>query len=72
MKEKSGCIECSKKLMCCGAKDGKEIDGKEFELETLQDLIHQIQAMINWNQFDQIHIKYFEGEDDLDLWVKIE
>ena len=55
-----------KKLFCCVAKDGEEIDGREFEVDTLArfvDILQEIKAG------EQIHINYFDEDDDLDLWI---
>jgi len=54
-----------KKLYCCKSKDGEEIDGEEFEITTLEELINIL--MIH----EEIHFKYFEDEDDLHLWIKV-
>ena len=50
----------------CVAKDGQEIDGKEFSITTLYELAD----ILKRNK--EVHLTYFEGEDDLDLWVKTE
>lgn len=56
-----------KKLFGCISKDGEEIDGQEFEVETLPELIE----LLKNNK--QVHLNYFEDESaDLDLWVSAE
>jgi hypothetical protein len=52
-------------LSGCGTKNGKEIDGQEFDVETLHTLIDVIR------QYKEVHLNYFEDEDDLDLWIKL-
>ena len=57
----------TKRLFGCVSYDGEEIDGKEFEVETLQELIE----ILKNNK--EVHLNYFEREsEDLDLWVKAE
>jgi len=54
-------------LAGCISQDGEEIDGKEFEVETLKDFID----ILKNNK--QVHLNYFEDESsDLDLWVSVE
>ncbi len=55
--------DLNKKLYGCISKDGEEIDGKEFTIQSLSELIDIIKNN------EEIHINYFEDEDDLDLWI---
>ena len=55
-----------KKLHGCASRNGEEIDGREFEVETLEDLIEILE------QDGEVHLNYFHGERDLDLWVTAE
>src|SRR3990167_4562404 len=49
--------------------DGQEeIDGTEFKISTLQELIDKI-TQLKDNQ--GLHITYFQGEADLDIWLKV-
>ena len=52
------------KLNGCIAKNGNEIDGKEFEVTTLKELID----ILTTNE--EVHLNYFDDQGDLDLWVK--
>lgn len=54
-----------KKLNGCIAKNGEEIDGKEFEITTLKELID---ILINHKE---IHLNYFDEKEDLDLWIRL-
>ena len=45
----------------CISKDGEEIDGGEFEVDNLVDLIEILQ------QNKEVHLKYFIGEPEIDL-----
>ena len=54
-----------KKLNGCGAKMGEEVDGWEFEVETLEEFINILKS------YKQIHINYFDDEEDLNLWIDI-
>ena len=63
------CLVCGdgekmKKLNGCVSNNEEEIDGKEFEVETLQEFIE----ILKNNK--EVHLNYFDDEDDLDLWVK--
>jgi len=56
----------------CVSKDGEEIDGKEFEIESLKDLVEILEE----NSHGQIHLNYIidqenGGEHNLDLWLDI-
>ena len=55
-----------KNILCgCGAKNGEEIDGQEFEITTLKELLEMLK------QNKEIHINYFKNDKcDLDLWLK--
>jgi len=55
-----------KKLNGCVSKNEEEIDGKEFEVETLKEFIE----ILKNNK--EVHLNYFDDEADLDLWVKVE
>lgn len=53
-------------LCGCGAKNGSEVDGEEFEIKTLKELIEMLRL------YKEVHLAYFTGEkEDVDLWVKI-
>jgi hypothetical protein len=55
-----------KMLNGCGAKNGEEVDGWEFEVGSLEEFIKVLKT------YKSIHLNYFDGEDDLDLWVRLE
>ena len=52
-----------KKLNGCVAENGEEIDGKEFEIETLKELIDILKFS------NEVHLNYFDDEEDLDIWL---
>ena len=52
----------SKLLSGCGAKQGEEVDGWEFEVETLEEFMEII------NTYGSIHLNFY-GEDNIDLWI---
>jgi hypothetical protein len=56
----------TKKLNGCGSKNGSEIDGCEFEVENLKELIEVIKT------YGDVHLNYFDDEDDLDLWIRMQ
>lgn len=53
------------KLNGCVSKEGEEVDGKEFEIETLKEFIE----ILKNNK--EVHLNYFDDEDELDLWVVV-
>lgn len=48
----------------CIAENGQEIDGQEFRIETLKELIELLEKN------KEIHLNYFDDEDNLDLWIE--
>lgn len=52
------------KLNGCIAKNKEEIDGKEFEVSSLKELIDILIL------HKEVHLNYFDDEKDLDMWVK--
>jgi hypothetical protein len=58
------------RLNGCFAKDGEEIDGKEFECATMEELA-DIFTEARKNGL-QAHLNYFDDCDDLDLWITVE
>lgn len=50
----------------CISKNGYEIDGEEFEIKTLRELIDLLK------ESKEVHLNYFDDEPDLDLWIKVE
>lgn len=59
-------LEERKVLNGCGAKNGEEVDGWEFEVDNLKDFIDILKT------YKSIHLNYFDDEDDLDLWLRVE
>lgn len=59
------CEGVDMKLNGCVSKDGEEIDGREFTISTLDELI-----FILWCN-KEVHLNYFDDEDDLDMWLKV-
>jgi len=55
-----------KKLFGCVSKDECEVDGKEFEVETLEELIEILKEQ------KEVHLNYFDDEEELNLWVVAE
>ena len=49
-------------LSGCGSVDNTEIDGQEFEVETLKDFIDVLKTYKN------IHLN-FMGDENIDMWV---
>jgi hypothetical protein len=58
-------IKMGELLSGCIVKDSEEIDGKEFEVSNLKELLD----IIKNNK--SIHLNFY-GEENLDLWVRIE
>ena len=52
-------------LTGCVSEDEKEIDGQEFETNSLEEFI----ALLKQNK--ELHLNFF-GDENIDLWVKIE
>jgi hypothetical protein len=50
-------------LRGCVSNNYSEIDGLEFNITTLSELIDILK------KHSEIHLNYFEGEKDLDLWI---
>lgn len=48
----------------CVAVKGYEVDGKEFRIESLKQLIELL--ILN----KELHLSYFDNEEDLDIWIK--
>jgi len=55
-----------KMLNGCGSKDGEEVNGWEFEVNNLKDFIKILKT------YKSVHLNYFNDEDDLDLWLRVE
>jgi len=55
------------RLNGCFSSKGEEIDGKEFEVATLREFIE----LLKNNKSKQMHLNYFDDEDDLDIWINI-
>lgn len=55
-------------VLCgCVSKNGKEVDGLEFEIRYLEELIKILQ------EHKSVHLNYFNTEGgDLDLWIRVE
>ncbi len=53
-----------KMLNGCISKNGEEIDGEEFEISTLKELIEL------FKNNEELHLNYFDDEEDLNLWLK--
>jgi hypothetical protein len=53
------------RLNGCFAKDGQELDGREFEVATLREFVE----LLKNNKNKQMHLNYFDNEDDLDIWL---
>lgn len=53
-------------LFGCVAKDGEEVDGKEFEINTLSELIEILK------DYPELHLNYTSlmGKKELDWWIK--
>ena len=49
----------------CISKDGKEIDGLEFSITSLSELIGLLK------EHKEVHLNYFDDEDDLNLWLEV-
>ncbi len=57
----------NKILSGCGSENGSEIDGREFDVQNLTELVQELKSN------KQVHLNYFEDEsEDLDLWVSAE
>lgn len=73
-----------KKLNGCIAKDGEEIDGREFEIELdevetngrggtripLGNVRTFVKILNGLKQREQVHLNYIDDEDDLDIWME--
>jgi hypothetical protein len=57
-----------KNLNGCLARDGEEIDGEEFEVADLREFIKVLHQA--WVEKKQVHLNYFDDEDDLDIWLE--
>ena len=55
-----------KTLNGCGCKMGEEVDGWEFEVETLKEFVEILKT------YGSIHLNYFDDEEDLDIWLSVE
>jgi len=49
-------------LSGCGAKDGDEIDGWEFEVDNLDDFIEILKT------YKSIHLNFY-GDENIDIWI---
>lgn len=56
------------RLNGCFSSKGGEIDGQEFEVATLREFTELLKNSKN----KQMHLNYFDDEDDLDIWIDIE
>lgn len=56
--------EYTKYLRGCVSEKYEEVDGKEFAISTLREFV----ALLK--KYPELHLNYFDGEDDLDLWIK--
>jgi len=54
-------------ILCgCITRDGEEIDGEEFEVSSLRELIEI------FKKNKEVHLNYFDADTkDIDLWLKI-
>ena len=52
------------KLYGCVSKNEEEIDGCEFEITTLAQLVELLR------NHKELHLNYFEGKEDLDIWLR--
>ena len=53
-------------MICgCGAESGAEVDGEEFEIHNLHELVEILE------EYNEVHLNYFKGGDDIDLWIKV-
>ena len=59
--------EKTKRLNGCFSENGEEIDEQEFEVETLKEFVELLKNGRN----KEMHLNYFDSEEDLDLWIKI-
>lgn len=60
-------------LCGCGSKDMEEIDGQEFEVQSLRELVNIIAL------YKEVHLNYFQAvkksgnklvAGDIDMWIK--
>lgn len=59
-------FEIGEELNGCVAKDGEEVDGLEFQITTLRELIELI------TKHKEVHLNYFSGDkQNLDLWIML-
>lgn len=49
-------------LSGCGAENGNEIDGREFECESLKDFIDILKT------YKSVHLNFL-GDEEIDLWI---
>lgn len=52
-------------LCGCGCKDGEEVDGWEFEVENLVELVEIL------GTYRSIHLNCI-GDEDIDIWLEVE
>lgn len=52
----------NKTLSGCGSKYGKEVDGQEFDVDTLDDFMEILKT------YKSIHLNFY-GDDNIDLWL---
>jgi hypothetical protein len=55
----------NKTLCGCGAKNGEEVDGWEFDVDTLEGFMEIIQ------QYGSVHLNFW-GDENVDLWLRRE
>lgn len=62
------------RLNGCIAKDGEEIDGREFDVDNLKDFVEILKGLktdgISPHLNEQVHLNYFDDDEDLDLWLQ--
>jgi hypothetical protein len=63
-------MKMERALNGCMAKDGSEIDGREFTCVNMGELVKVLEEARKrkW----QVHLNYIEDGDDLDLWITVE
>jgi hypothetical protein len=54
-----------KTLSGCGSRKGNEIDGLEFDITTLGELIQTLKS------YREVHLTFL-GDEEVDLWVKVD
>ena len=50
----------------CVSKNQEEIDGEEFTIDTLPQLVSILKAS------GEVHLNYFDDDEDLDMWVGVQ